>query len=79
MGGKDDGHPKNENYNDERREGGLSKEKKDDDRSSSRCYDKWQKFTDEEVHKIQLEEETLKKEMEKLTVANAMEEKTKRI
>ena len=42
-------------------------------------YDKWQKFTDEEVHKIQLEEETLKKEMEKLTVANAMEEKTKRI
>ena len=77
MGGEDDGRKTNEKCNDGR-EGGSSK-KKDDDRSSSRYHDKWQKFTDEEVHKIQLEEETLKKEMEKLTVANAMEEKTKRI
>ena len=74
MGGEDGGQ---KNETNDGREGGLSK--KDDDRSSSRYHDKWQKFTDEEVHKIQLEEETLKKEMEKLTVATAMEEKTKRI
>ena len=74
MGGEDGGQ---KNETNDGREGGLSK--KDGDRSSSRYHDKWQKFTDEEVHKIQLEEETLKKEMEKLTVATAMEEKTKRI
>ena len=50
----------------------------DDNRSSKEYHEKWSKFTEEEMQKIQLEEAELKQEMEKLSVANELEKKTKK-
>ena len=56
----------------------LNKSDDDDDRSSKEYHEKWSKFTEEEMQKIQLEEAELKQEMEKLSVANELEKKTKK-
>ena len=68
-GGKEEENEENET---------LNKNDDDDDRSSKEYHEKWSKFTEEEMQKIQLEEAELKQEMEKLSVANELEKKTKK-
>lgn len=70
-GGKEEENEENETFN-------KSDDDDDDNRSSKEYHEKWSKFTEEEMQKIQLEEAELKQEMEKLSVANELEKKTKK-
>jgi len=69
-GGKEEENEENETSN--------KNDDDNDDRSSKEYHEKWSKFTEEEMQKIQLEEAELKQEMEKLSVANELEKKTKK-
>ena len=70
-GGKEEENEENETFN-------KNDDDDDDDRSSKEYHEKWSKFTEDEMQKIQLEEAELKQEMEKLSVANELEKKTKK-
>lgn len=70
-GGKEEENEENETFN-------KSDDDDDDNRSSKEYHEKWSKFTEEEMQKIQLEEAELKQELEKLSVANELEKKTKK-
>jgi len=52
-GGKEEENEENETFN-------KSDDDDDDDRSSKEYHEKWSKFTEEEMQKIQLEEAELK-------------------